>query len=185
MHSSVFYSHVQADRLGLKRPVDPLKLVFRDRMSRLIQEDGLPRSNLYAGWESLLHCHRLVYSSRALNCRADTFLRYVWHDFSPFPVRIPHVLTIRARRTAFPSRILPFPLHTTSPSYCHFAKYMQSDFCLYARTNLLPTKSSARSVKSGCTCENGIFTLHLSILKKFRRKSQVYITWKLILMILQ
>lgn len=122
--------------------------------------------------ENLLHCHRPVCAS--LNCHADTFLRYMWHGFSPFPIRIPHVLAIRARRTAFPVEDTRFPvtLRPTSPSHCHFAKYMQSDFCLYAGTDLLPTKSSARSVKSGCTSEISTVILYL-----FSQKSEA-LTWK-------
>lgn len=91
--------------------VDPLKLVFSDRMSRLIQEDRLRRSNLSAGRKRIpvppssarfsLSLLLVTLRSRSPTLsRRHNFMLHARSTFSSFPAPL----------AAFPLRVLAFPV---------------------------------------------------------------------------
>lgn len=99
------------DSARFEETVDPLKLVFLDRMSRLIQEDRLRRSNLSAGKRIPYRHHRFVslslsYSSPCAldrqHCRADNFMLHAQHFF----------IISRSARDCFPVESTRFSRYT-------------------------------------------------------------------------
>jgi len=133
---------MSGDRSTLSQQiVDPLKLVLPDLDEPANPGKRTVGSNLYGLRISPSPSSpRLRFAIAKLPCRHVFALLRVRHGFSNISrSHSTHSRNPRARRTAFPSRIPVFLLHTTSILYRHSAKHMQSDFCLYAKINLLST----------------------------------------------